>query len=125
MYAAGASHKYKVPSVKFLHGAARQEHSCCVNAEILQEILHRYRAIGRWDEGREVFFLARKIVPVVEPVTEEILNKTVELMDSYPNLMARDCLHAAHCLLAGLEGICSFDTDFNLIEGIRRIEPAV
>ena len=125
MYAAGVSHMYKTPSVKFLQDAARQEYSCCVNAEILQEILHRYRSINRWDEGREVFYLARKIVPVVEPVTEEILTRTVELMDAYPSLMARDCLHAAHCLIRGLEGICSFDTDFDSIEGIRRIEPAV
>ena len=58
-------------------------------------------------------------------ITEELSTKTVELMDAYPSLMARDCLHAAHCLIRGLEGICSFDTDFDSIEGIRRIEPAV
>lgn len=123
MYAAGAPHKFKDSSVRYLHDVARLKYSCCVNAEILQEILHRYRAIGRWKDGRDVFSLARKIVPTVEPITAEILDKTFELMGNYPQLMARDCLHAAHCILAGLEGICSFDADFDLINEIRRIEP--
>lgn len=123
MYAAGTSHRFKVPSVTFLHDAARLEYDCCVNTEILQEILHRYRSINRWEEGREVYRLAKKIVPTVESITSDILDRAVELMDAYPELMARDCLHAAHCLAAGLEGICSFDTDFDRISEIKRIEP--
>ena len=123
MYAAGAPHRFKVPSVTFLHSAARLEYVCCVNTEVLQEILHRYRSIKRWEEGREVYLLAKRIVPSVEPITAEILDKTVELMDAYPQLMARDCLHAAHCLVGGLEGICSFDTDFDQIKEIKRIAP--
>ena len=125
MYAAGASHRFKVPSIKFLHEAARLEYVCCMNSEVLQEILHRYRSINRWEEGREVYRLAKRIVPTVEPVTAEILDKTVELMDAYPELMARDCLHAAHCLVSGLEAICSFDTDFDRIREIRRIDPSM
>ncbi len=124
MYAAGVPHRFKVPSVKFLHDAARLEYACCVNTEVLQEILHRYRSINRWEEGREVYRLAKRIVPTVEPITAEILDKTVKLMNAYPELMARGCLHAAHCLVAGLEGICSFDTDFDRISEIKRIEPA-
>lgn len=125
MYAAGAPHDFKLPSLKFLHDAARMERICCINAEILQEILHRYRAINRWEEGREVYHLAKKIIPTVEPIGGEILDKTVELMDTYPHLMARDCLHVAHCILADLEGICSFDQDFDTVQEVRRIEPPV
>lgn len=124
MYAAGTPHRCKMPAVKFLHDVARLEYACCVNAEVLQEILHRYRAIDRWNDGRDVYELARKIVTTVEPVTAEIIDKTFELMDIYPKLMARDCLHAAHCVIEKLEAICSFDADFDLIEGIRRIEPS-
>ncbi len=125
MYAAGAPHDYKLPSLKFLHDATRTEQVCCINAEILQEILHRYRAIDRWEEGREVYHLAKKIVPTVEPIGGEILDKTVVLMDTYPHLMARDCIHIAHCILADLEGICSFDQDFDTVPDVRRIEPPV
>ena len=71
MYAAGSSHEFKKPSIRHLHDVAQLEHSCCVNAEIFQEILHRYRAINRWQEGREVFHVAKRIVPTVEPITAE------------------------------------------------------
>jgi len=124
MYAAGASHPNKTPSLRFLHEAARMEHHCCINTEVLQEILHRFRAIDRWEDGREVYSLAKKIVPAVEQITPEMMDETVRLMNAYPALMARDCLHAAHCILGGLDGICSFDTDFDAIAEIRRIEPA-
>ena len=123
MYAAGASHMYKAASLKFLHDVARMEYKCCLNAEVLQEILHRYRSIGRWKDGKEVYQLAIQIVPLVQPVTAEILEKTVELMDLYPDLMARDCLHVAHCLVRDLEAICSFDIDFDSVREIRRMEP--
>ena len=124
MYAAGAPHENKAPSLRFLHDVARLKHDCCVNAEILQEILHRYRSIGRWEAGQEVYHLAKKIVPTAEPITAELMDKTVELMNAYPLLMARDCLHAAHCMIADLEGICSFDRDFDTFAGLRRIEPS-
>lgn len=125
MYAAGAEHANKAPSVAFLHRAAAQDPMCCVNAEVLQEILHRYRAIGRWVDGQDVYSLAKRIVPTVEPVTAEIMDETVSLMNNYPTLMARDCLHAAHCVVRNLDGICSFDTDFDMIHEIRRIVPAL
>ena len=101
MYAAGAPHRRKIPSIAMLHSIARLEISACVNAEILLEILHRYRAIGRLGEGKEVYKLIRKIVPVVEPISGEIVEKAARLMDEYPNLMARDCIHAAHCMFGG------------------------
>ncbi len=123
MYAAGTPHPNKVSSVAFLYNAARGNVKCCVNTEVLQEILHRYRFIDRWDEGREVYYLATRVIPVVEPVTREIMDKTAGLMDRYPKLMARDCLHAAHCVVSNLEGICSFDRDFDVVSEIARIEP--
>ena len=123
MYAAGTPHRNKIPSLKFLHDVARSEYECCVNTEILQEILHRYRAINLWTKGREVYHLAQKIIPNVLPITKQIIDKTVELLNIYPGLMVRDCIHAAHCILANFEAICSFDTDFDRVSDIRRIEP--
>ena len=123
MYAAGSAHDNKVSSVKLLHEAASRPNDFCVNTEILQEILHRYRSIGRWEDGSEVYVLARKIVPIAEPVTHEIIEAAFALMVNYPNLMARDCVHAAHCISSKLEGICSFDTDFDRIREIVRIAP--
>lgn len=42
----------------------------------------------------------------------------------YPALMARDALHAAVVQVNALAGICSFDHDFDLIDGVERIQPS-
>jgi hypothetical protein len=51
MYAAGANHPHKRPSVALLERVAAGEVEATVDAEVLQEILHRYRAIGRWEDA--------------------------------------------------------------------------
>jgi predicted nucleic acid-binding protein len=60
MYAAGAEHSHKGPSVAVLRRVALGEIDAAVDAEVLQEILRRYRAIWRWEEGREVYALGSK-----------------------------------------------------------------
>lgn len=62
MYAAGTEHPNKQPSVTFLERVARGEIEAAVNAETLQEILHRYRAIRRWTDGKAVYDMTRQIL---------------------------------------------------------------
>jgi uncharacterized protein len=123
MYAAGADHANKLPSMKLLRGVAQGEIEAAIDAEVLQEILHRYRSIGRWADGRAVFSLARRIVPLVLPITAEILDQARDLMDLHQGLSARDALHAAVALHSGAQAICSYDRDFDPIEELQRIEP--
>jgi predicted nucleic acid-binding protein len=123
MYAAGAEHPYKEPSRRFLEQVARGEVDAALDAEVLQEILHRYRAIRRWPEGRGVYDLARQIVLIVIPITAEVLDLARHLLDQYEGLMARDALHAAVARVHGAQAICSYDGDFDEIAGLRRIEP--
>jgi predicted nucleic acid-binding protein len=123
MYAAGASHRNKGPSVRFLEEVARGEWEAALDAEVLQEILHRYRALKRWRDGRKVYDLARRLFPVVIPIDGDILDRARSLLDANSRLMARDALHAAVVETHSLEGICSFDRDFDRIESIRRIQP--
>jgi hypothetical protein len=124
MYAAGAAHPNKQPSIRFLERVANGEVDATIDAEILQEILHRYRTIGRWADGRKVFDLARELFPDVIPVTASVLDRARTLLDASTSLMARDALHAAVVLEEGLDGIYSYDRDFDHIPGIRRLQPA-
>lgn len=123
MYAAGAPHPHKEPSTAFLERVATGALEAVVDAEVLQEILHRYRALDRWEEGRRVFDLARTLFPVVLPLTAEIMDRARLLLDAYPHLMARDALHAAVVLEHGLDGVCSYDGDFDPVAGVVRLEP--
>jgi uncharacterized protein len=90
MYASGTPHPNKSPSLALLERVARGELEAWVDAEVLQEILHRYRAIGRWEEGRRAFDHARQVVPQIIPITAAVLDKARELMDLHLTLTARD-----------------------------------
>ena len=123
MYAAGAAHPHKAPSARLLERVARGEVAATINAETLQEILHRYRAIKRWNDGRQVYDLARQLFPSVVPISAELLDRARALLDLHPALMARDALHAAVVMHEGLDAICSYDRDFDVITTMSRIEP--
>ena len=124
MYAAGAEHRHKMASADFLGRVALGEIDAAVDAEVLQEILHRYRAIRRWEEGREVYALARRIVPLVAAITDEVVDRARDLLDGEPRLGARDALHAAVVLDRGMSAICSYDRDLDQIAGLQRLEPS-
>ena len=123
MYAAGAEHENKGASVELLERVARDEVDAALDAEVLQEILHRYRAIRRWRDGRRVFDLARRVFPVVLPITVTVLDEARGLLDQHEDISARDALHAAVVLQHGLDGIASFDQDFDRIDGVTRFVP--
>ncbi|WP_373059236.1 type II toxin-antitoxin system VapC family toxin [Gemmatimonas sp.] len=123
MYAAGAAHPNKAPSTRMLERVAHGALAATIDAETLQEILHRYRAIGQWNASRQVFDLARQLFPSVVPISAEMLDRARTLLDDYPALMARDALHAAVVMHEGFDAICSYDRDFDAITATTRIEP--
>lgn len=123
MYAAGEASPQKAPCIALLERISRGDVDGATNAEVLQEILHRYRSIGRWDDGRRVYDLVREIVVVVLPVTVETMDAARALMDEHAELCARDALHAACCRLAGARALCSYDRDFDIVPDLRRLEP--
>ena len=48
IYAAGREHPYKGPCTRILRLVAEQPQSFVTDSEILQELMHRYLATGRW-----------------------------------------------------------------------------
>jgi predicted nucleic acid-binding protein len=121
MYSAGAEHENKGPSIEFLHRVADGEIAATVDAEVLQEIIHRYRALRRWPERQKVYELARSLFPDVLPITAGVMDCAKQLVDEHPAISARDAIHAAVVSVYKLEGIYSFDSDFDRIRGCRRI----
>ncbi len=121
MYAAGSASPHKVPCLMFLHRVAAGTEEACTSVEVLQEILHRYRHIRLWEQGKEVYSLAKKIVPRILPVDITILDRAFVLLERYPSIYARDAVHAATCLVHGIREIITFDKDFDLIEGVKRV----
>lgn len=124
MYAAGAEHKNKAPSVALLERVVTGKVEVCTDAEVLQEILHRYRAINRWSDGQRVYDLTRTICRNILPITVEIMDHARLLLDTYSPLSARDAVHASVCLSVGAKAICSYDADFDRVKELRRVEPS-
>lgn len=124
MYAAGADHPNKRSCLDLLERIARNEVHAGCDVEVLQEILHRYRALDRWPEGRRLFDHARALLPIVLPIDEACLEEAARLLDAHAQITARDALHAAVFLTSGASCFCSFDRDFDAIPGVRRREPA-
>ena len=124
MYAAGSDHPNKVACVELLRKVAAGDLEAAIDAEVLQEILHRYRAIGRWEKGREVYDLARRLFTTIIPIDAPALDRARLLLDRHHELTARDALHAAVNQQVGASQFCSFDRDFDCIRTLNRVEPA-
>jgi predicted nucleic acid-binding protein len=123
MYAGGAEHPNRYSSLRFLEDVIRGRLQAKMDAESLQEILHRYRSIDRWADGEVVYDRARLIFPDVLPVTGDVTDRARSLMAGHPDLVARDAIHAAVVQVYDLDSICSFDRDFDRIPGLKRIQP--
>ena len=123
MYAAGAEHPHKAPSVRFLERVGAGQVEAVVDAEVLQEILHRYRALQRWEDGRRVYDLTRRLFPVVVPITAAVLDRARVLLDKHAGLLARDAVHAAVVQEHGFAALMSYDRDFDVVRGVKRREP--
>ena len=114
--------------------AAHHPGSFFTDAEVLQEMLHRYLALRRWPEGKRVVLdFAALMASSIEPVTAGDVIRACDLADQHAartgaRLAARDLLHAA--VMTRAEGdaakIVSADGDFDELtaEGIERLDPA-
>lgn len=123
MYAAGREHPHRAPSLALLERVARGELDAAIDAEVLQEILHRYRAVGRWEDGARLYDLVRTLIPDVLDVGASMTDRARALMARYPALLARDALHAAAVLELHAEALCTWDADFDAIREIRAVRP--
>lgn len=121
MYAAGADHPNKARAVTLLKRVAGGDAEAAIDAEVLQEILHRYTALGRRADAQRVYELARTLFPEVLAITGEVMDKARRIVGKYDGVSARDAVHAAVVVTYALDGIWTFDGDFDRILECRRV----
>jgi predicted nucleic acid-binding protein len=121
MYLVGAEHPHKVDARRLLERVIAENHRLVTDAEVLQEILHRYVAINRRDAIQPCFNVVLEIVDEVLPVTFEITSAAREIVIGHPDLTARDAIHLAVMREHGIEKIISFDRHFDGIPGVTRL----
>jgi hypothetical protein len=125
MYAAGREHPLKASCVALLRRVAREELEVVTNAEVLQEILSRYRALEETQSGLHLARLAvDQVGGDVLPVSLADMQLAFDLVDRYgAGIKSRDAVHAATMLNNGLTHLISADSHFDVIEGITRLDP--
>jgi len=126
IYAAGRPHPLKEPCVRILHLAAERPRMFFTNAEVLQEMLHRYLALNLWPQGREVLERFSTIMRErIEPVYAVDVEAAAALADRHASsrLSARDLLHAAVIGRVGATEVVSADRGFGKFSGIKLLEP--
>lgn len=125
MYAAGGVSPYKKPSLAYLSkiikaGSATLAYT---NSEVLQEILHRYRSIGKHVQANTLISYILQLGITILPVTKEDIFIAQRILDQHKNIPTRDGIHAAVAIRNNLTKIVSYDSDFDKIDEITRIEP--
>lgn len=121
MYLIGASHPHKLDAQRALERLISEGERLVTNAEVLQEILHRYAAIRRLDAIQPAFELLLGIVDEVFPVELADAERAKELLLGSVVLSARDALHVASMERRRIEVILSFDSGFDAHPGVRRL----
>lgn len=116
LYASGRPHPLKEPSRTILRLVADYGSAFITDAEVLQEILHRYVAIQEWTRGSIVFTeFANLLKGRVEPVYVDDVEAAADLAGQYVGLSARDLIHVAVMQRLGLDSIVSADQGFDRV----------
>ena len=123
MYAAGAEHSLQRPCQAILKRVADGELDAVISVEVVQEILHRFLALGRAVQGASIASDALDLFAPVLPVTHATMRRMPELVEQHPALAARDLVHVATCLQEGIADIVSPDRGFDEVPGVRRLRP--
>lgn len=121
MYLVGAEHPHKVDARRLLERAIVENRRLVTDAEVLQEILHRYVAIDRRDAIQPCFEVVLEIVDEVLPVDLVTVQKAREIVIGHPNLTARDAVHLAVMREHDIDEILSFDRHFDGLPGVTRL----
>lgn len=120
MYVAGAEHPNRAPALAFLNDVRHGTIDACTSTEVLQEILHRYSAIGLRTMGCRVYDLFVDVVPQVLPVTLADTDVARNLLSESDTLSSRDVLHVAVMMNNDIGSVATFDEGFDHASQISR-----
>jgi len=125
MYAAGTPHPYRDACQWLMTQIASGRLQVVIDVEVIQEILHRYGALGRHGDAVNMARDVMTVVPQILPVTAADMQTAVALFQQYAprGMRARDAIHAAIMQNHGLTHIITSDVHFDLVAGVTRLDP--
>ena len=121
MYLVGSPHPHKTDAQRLLEKLISARERLVTDAEVLQEILHRYVAINRRDAIQPAFDAVLGVVDDVLSVDVDAVQRARQVVLGYQKLSARDALHLAVMEANGIRQILSFDSGFDVYPGVSRL----
>ncbi len=121
MYLVGAPHVHKGDAQRLLEKFVSERQRLVTDAEVLQEILHRYTAIQRRDAIQPAFNALLGVVDQVLPIEQVAVERAKQIVLGHIELSARDAVHLAVMEHHGIDRILSFDSGFDQFPGIIRL----
>ncbi len=121
MYLVGAPHPHKRDAQRLLEGLITDSARLVTDAEVFQEILHRYAAIDRRDAIQPAFDVLLGVVDQVFPVHLEDVERAKTILFGHSSISSRDALHLAVMTRHDVKKIFSFDRGFDAYPGVARL----
>jgi predicted nucleic acid-binding protein len=121
MYLVGAEHANKAVARRLVESAIEAGGRLVTDAEVLQEILHRYVAIDRRDAIEAASSAILGIVDEVFPIDRSDVDRARRIVLT-SRLSARDAVHMAVMQRYGVSRILTFDRAFDGVPGVSRLE---
>ena len=121
MYLVGAAHPHKAEAQIVLEQLIASGERLVTDAQVLQEILHRYSSIRRRDAIGPAMQVTLEMVDEVYSVEKVDVMRASEIAGAPQVLSARDALHLAIMERHRVSTIFSFDSDFDRWPGLRRL----
>ena len=121
MYLVGAAHANKDAATRLLETAIARGDRLVTDAEVLQEILHRYVAIARRDAIQPAFDIVRSVADVIYPVESVDVDRAKAIVLGARSISARDAVHVAIMQRYGIAKVLSFDGDFDQFPWLKRL----
>lgn len=121
MYLVGADHPHKGDARRLLEAAIAEGERLVTDAEVLQEILHRYVAIDRRDAIQPAFDALLGVVDEVLSIDLTDVERAKAIVLGHPRLSARDAVHLAIMAREGVSRVMSFHAGFDGFPGVTRL----
>lgn len=121
MYLVGAAHPHKRDARRILEGLITDGERLVTDAEVFQEILHRYSAIERRDAIQAAFDVLLAVVDEIFPVELRDVEAAKTVLMGHRTISSRDALHLAVMARHEVPTIFSFDRGFDGYPGIDRL----
>jgi uncharacterized protein len=121
MYLVGGPHPHKTDAQRVLERLLSERERLVTDAEVLQELLHRYASLRRYDAVQPAFDALLRVVDQVLEIDRATMERANELVLAYRTLSARDAVHLAVMGRHQIDRILSFDSGFDGFPGIKRV----